>query len=806
VTNFLKNMTISMRIILLSAVPIIGIATLTGVNALSDSQVNRSLKQQADFNSARQLLGEAIDATRTIFLEANEYLLVGNQSTIDEFEEAGAKALKTFKLASGHKLDSEVARVVNEMQGEIISYLVLARELMGSRSKLGFSNMDGLLGELHKAERELAKLAEALPYEYISADILHYVASARGLIDADSAKTHMASDGDHDPVGGSEGTEAPATSNKILGAAATLDLAVEKISASVSTSAMAQADKKAVLASLKKHHAAFASWNKVNSGFFAGMAQQIEFGEHLEADIRPINEWVQAESAKIENTMGTIRNWAMRISMVAVGIVVSLILLIGYFVSRSIIRPVNAIKSAIEQVAAGQQNVVIPSQDQNDEIGEMARSAEIFRQAMLAKGKLEQQAAAERAQNARREMELESVFQEDLAAIIESTSAGDFSRRIDIDNKEGLSRKIGDGMNKLVGTVDGALKGIIDVISGLARGDLSRRVEGNYGGVFLQLKNDTNTMADKFRAIAKRLSGSTREVQGATREIASGVADLSARTEHQASSLEETSASMEELAQTVRQNAETAREVSALAAAARDSAVGGGQIASHAVVAMTRIEDSSRQISDIVGLIQDIAFQTNLLALNAAVEAARAGDAGKGFAVVANEVRALAHRAGQASKDIKTLIATSDNNVRDGVALVKKAGTSLGDIVSSVKKVAGLVSEIAAASTEQSSGIEQVSRAVSGMDQMTQQNAALVEETNAALQSAQNQVEELRKMVSFFQIGEVEEDVAPAPSPAPTQVEPPNQVRQQFQELARRMTTTRGNAAPAYALNDWKEF
>ena len=207
-----------------------------------------------------------------------------------------------------------------------------------------------------------------------------------------------------------------------------------------------------------------------------------------------------------------------------------------------------------------------------------------------------------------------------------------------------------------------------------------------------------------------------------------------------------------------------------------------------AIAAMGKIEDSSRQIGDIVGLIQEIAFQTNLLALNAAVEAARAGEAGKGFAVVANEVRALAQRAGQASKDIKGLIINSDNQVREGVALVKQAGSSLGEIVASAKKVATFVSEIAAATQEQSSGIEQVSKAVTGMDQMTQQNAALVEETNAALHSAQSQIDELRKVVSFFQMRDAEV----------TEKHAANPVRQQFQTLARRV----GGASSS----DWKEF
>ena len=384
----------------------------------------------------------------------------------------------------------------------------------------------------------------------------------------------------------------------------------------------------------------------------------------------------------------------------------------------------------------------------------------------------------------------ERAFQVELAKLVEAAAAGDFSRRVDVTGKTGLTAILGEGLNRWADSISGAFGQVKEVLAALAAGDMSKRMEGNYQGELARLQNDVNTMADKLMVIAGRLSGVSREVHGATREIASGVADLSERTEHQASSLEETSASMEELATTVRQNAGNAQEANVLATANSVSAASGGEIATKAIAAMGKIEDSSRQIGDIVGLIQEIAFQTNLLALNAAVEAARAGEAGKGFAVVANEVRALAQRAGQASKDIKMLIVNSDNQVREGVGLVRQAGASLSEIMASAKKVATFVSEIAAATQEQSSGIEQVSKAVTGMDQMTQQNAALVEETNAALHSAQTQIDELRKVVAFFQTGDEETGGDRAANP----------VRQQFQTLARRV----GSAA--LAQNDWKEF
>jgi methyl-accepting chemotaxis protein len=297
-----------------------------------------------------------------------------------------------------------------------------------------------------------------------------------------------------------------------------------------------------------------------------------------------------------------------------------------------------------------------------------------------------------------------------------------------------------------------------------------------------------------------RIADAASTVQGATQEIGAGVTDLAERTEQQASALEETAASIEQMSATVRQNAHNAQEANLAASSTRELAVGSGEIAGRAVAAMTKIEDSSRQITEIVDLIEEIAFQTNILALNAAVEAARAGDAGRGFAVVANEVRALSQRSSQALKDIKTQIANSDASVRTGVDLVKQAGNSLGEIVESVKKVAVLVAEIASASQEQSSGIEQISKAVSSMDQMTQQNASLVEETNLALNSAQAQVEELQMSVLFFK---TDEDRTVVPNPR--NVRPSNQVHRQHDLLSTRMAKRRMSGGPAQD-RDFREF
>ena len=263
-----------------------------------------------------------------------------------------------------------------------------------------------------------------------------------------------------------------------------------------------------------------------------------------------------------------------------------------------------------------------------------------------------------------------------------------------------------------------------------------------------------NTMVDQVRDTIVNIKSSAREVTNASSEIAGATTDLSQRTEEQAASLEETSASMEEISSTVKKNAENARHASSSASATKDVADRGGQVVTEAVDAMAKIEESSRKISDIIGVIDEIARQTNLLALNAAVEAARAGEAGRGFAVVASEVRSLAQRSSQAAKDIKDLITNSNDQVKDGVDLVNRAGVALNEIVASINSVADIVADIAMASAEQATGLDEINKALTQMDGVTQQNSALVEENAATAKTLEFQAKSMDEQVSFFQVGD----------------------------------------------------
>ena len=344
----------------------------------------------------------------------------------------------------------------------------------------------------------------------------------------------------------------------------------------------------------------------------------------------------------------------------------------------------------------------------------------------------------------------DSRLEESVGAIVDAASVGDLSRRIDTAMLEGVNRSLAEGVNRLLATTESAIRDVGTVLTPLADGDLSRRVEAEYQGLFGTLRDDTNRLADQLGEMAGRLTQSAGLVHDAAAEISNGSQDLSSRTESQAASIEETAASMHEITETVKQNAENAQAASQLAVTARDMADRGGTVVADAVTAVTQIERSAQKIADIVGLIDEIAFQTNLLALNASVEAARAGEAGKGFAVVAQEVRALAQRSANASKDIKALIAESNAQVKSGAALVNQTGHSLGEIVTAIKKVSDIVAEIAAASHEQAIGLDQVNTAVTAMDEMTQRNAALVEETSASARTLSDQAVQLKDLLRFF--------------------------------------------------------
>ncbi len=364
----------------------------------------------------------------------------------------------------------------------------------------------------------------------------------------------------------------------------------------------------------------------------------------------------------------------------------------------------------------------------------------------------------------------EVAVEKEVAGIVEAAVMGDFTERIAMQGKEGFFKQLGEGINKLMETSDRGLQEVVRMLGSLARGDLTDHISNEYAGTFGQLKNDANATSAQLKEIIGQIKDATDTINTASREIAAGNSNLSQRTEEQASSLEETASSMEELTSTVKQNAENAKQANQLAIGASDIASKGGAVVGQVVTTMSSINESSRKIVDIISVIDGIAFQTNILALNAAVEAARAGEQGRGFAVVAGEVRNLAQRSAAAAKEIKQLIGDSVEKVEGGSKLVAQAGQTMEEIVTSIKRVTDIMSEITAASQEQSQGIEQVNTAITQMDEVTQQNAALVEEAAAAAESLEEQAQNLAVSVATFKVDSGSGSTAVARrAPAPLQ-------------------------------------
>lgn len=351
-----------------------------------------------------------------------------------------------------------------------------------------------------------------------------------------------------------------------------------------------------------------------------------------------------------------------------------------------------------------------------------------------------------------------------------------------------------------------AVEDISSVIASARDNDLTKRIPlAGKTGEIERLCEGVNGLIDTMSNVIASISETAGTITTAVSEITSGTDDLSRRTEKQASSLEETSASMEEIASTIRLNAENAQEANKLAISARTLATDGGTIVTQAVQAMSRIEEGSTKVSDIIGVIDEIAFQTNLLALNAAVEAARAGDAGRGFAVVASEVRSLAQRSSEAAKDIKALIVQSGAQVKDGVKLVNDAGSSLGGIVESVRRVTDIIAEIASASKEQAIGVEEINKSVSQMDEMTQQNSALVEENAAACRMLQEQAEEMAHRMSSFRLDH--EGAGHAPPARLVRRPQPVPARGMVRKVGRGgAAALQADLSQAFADEEWKEF
>ncbi len=483
--------------------------------------------------------------------------------------------------------------------------------------------------------------------------------------------------------------------------------------------------------------------------------------------LNQVSEAVTMDAVAFSQSLESAALARLKLMATIVAIVVVLTIVMSFVVVRSISGPIIRLTKTMDVLAGGNYDAEVEGTKNHDALGRMARALEVFKvngQKVAAMTE-EEKAIAERNIAARAQMmgELQSAFGE----VVDAAISGDFTKRVEASFPDAELNQLAKSVNNLVDTVDRGIGETGNVLASLSNMDMTRRMEGTYEGAFAKLKDDTNAVAEKLTEIVGQLRDTSGGLRMATGEILVGANDLSERTTKQAATIEETSATMEQLAATVTENAKKAEHASVRSNNVSEIVREGGEVMVEANSAMERITQSSAKISNIIGMIDDIAFQTNLLALNASVEAARAGEAGKGFAVVAVEVRRLAQSAAEASSEVKTLIEQSASEVSGGSKLVANAAEKLETILEGVRENGTLLDGIAKDSKEQASSIDEVNMAVRQMDEMTQHNAALVEETNAAIEQTENQARDLDRIVDVFKVdGAQRQPAAPAKAPA----------------------------------------
>ncbi len=457
---------------------------------------------------------------------------------------------------------------------------------------------------------------------------------------------------------------------------------------------------------------------------------------------------------------------------ITIGLVFTVLLGSIAYVVKGISRPINGITAAMRTLAAGDTEKTIPFAGRSDEIGAMAASVEVFRQAAITNTRLEEAAEGHRGQ----------IEQSRLIKEAEDRSRAESMRQVTTSLGEGLIQ--------------------------LSSGNLAFQLDNPFSADFEALRNDFNKSVRQLGDTLSSIAESISIIDNGTKEISSGASDLSKRTEQQAAALEETAAALDQITVNVSNSSKRADEARTAATDANQSAARSVEVVSHAVEAMSRIETSSQQISNIIGVIDEIAFQTNLLALNAGVEAARAGDAGRGFAVVAQEVRELAQRSAKAAKEIKGLIHNSTSEVETGVKLVRETGLALKAIGEQIAGINMHMESIATSAKEQSTGLVEVNSAVNSMDQTTQQNAAMVEQSTAASASLAMEAAKLRDLVAQFKLqGATSMQPTALRQVARVMAEPVHRpIRRQQPVALRKVAGVASRTSPATAQDSWEEL
>ena len=513
----------------------------------------------------------------------------------------------------------------------------------------------------------------------------------------------------------------------------------------------------------------------------------------FQAEIDAIVNTDKAELKAVDDSIEDFRSWILMLVLSITGIGIAAGVGMGFYIGTShLSRPIKKVTRAIKDVADGNFQAEVPFAGRKDEIGEMAAAVAVFKENGLAIQRMNAQEAAMRAKS--------DDLQSSMSVVVAAAAAGDFSHRIDKDYQDESLNQFAGNINILLSSVDDGINETRRVIASLAEGDLTQTMRGQFQGAFAELQKNVNNTLVTLQTTMREVRETTEAINGNTNELRNASDDLSKRTEQQAAALEETSAALDQITAVVQNSTERAQEATVMVSEAKENAGRSGVVVRNAVDAMGRIEQASREISQIINVIDEIAFQTNLLALNAGVEAARAGEAGKGFAVVAQEVRELAQRSATAAKDIKALITKSGDEVQVGVKLVQATGEALSEIGTRVIAINDHIHSIATAAKEQSTGLKEVNTAVNQMDQVTQQNAAMVEETSAATHKLSAEADGLVRLISRFKVSN---DAQVAVAVARQQHHQPvaSPARRAIGRVARAFG---GNAA--VAEQSWEEF